>query len=60
MALRDDIYTRDDLDRGNLHNRDLRELDYLVDKYGENDPHVKEFIESRMIHLYSPPDSTVY
>ena len=58
MELRDQTYTVDDLNCGNLHNRDLRELDYLIEKYGEDDPHVKDFNESHMIYQSSTPDST--
>ena len=37
-------YINDALDLSVLHNRDLRELDYLVDKYGEDNPHVRDFV----------------
>jgi|GEM_PF-6921037 len=46
------------LDLSKLHNRDLRELDYLIEKYGEDDPYVKDFIESLQINHYFPPDSS--
>jgi hypothetical protein len=46
------------IDRSKLRNRDLRELDYLVEKYGEDDPHVKNFVESLQICQYFPPGSS--